>query len=425
MQEREHTVRSRLARVGAAALTTALVGLVAAPASAATVVARASATGVVLTAGGQPAGSGTYEVTHDGTSQTSTGSNRPAVSALTGQSLVAAGVLAQDATTHLEGRAGHSAACAGLAGDGASVAAVGDGECLSPGSNLSLSAGSLDLSGLRIVDSTVLMGLDQQVQDALRPALAPVVSALQGGLQTGLRQLGDPGLFLDLGAVQSSCQAGPGTASGDASLAGVAAYAQVAGRRVDLLSLPVHPAPNTHVATDLGAVATAVEDALRSQLTTALDGSLGPLGAAVDQAAVLDNVLANISSQLGPLDENLLSGTLNKQSRPSADAIDVTALDLDVLPAAAQLGMQALSLQVGRSTCGPGDRIAPTVAVEQPAPPRAAPKTRVLPTRVTAGLAGDDTSFSRGRLLLAVGALLTVAVGAGALDLRRQLRRER
>ena len=159
-----------------------------------------------------------------------------------------------------------------------------------------------------------------------------MVSGLQGGLQTGLRQLGDPGLFLDLGAVQSSCQAGPGTASGDASLAGVAAYAQVAGRRVDLLSLPVHPAPNTHVATDLGAVATAVEDALRSQLSTALDGSLGPLGAAVDRAAVLDNVLANLSSQLGPLDENLLSGTLNKQSRPSADAVDVTALDLQVLP---------------------------------------------------------------------------------------------
>ena len=45
-------MRSRLCRVGAAALTTALVGLVAAPASAATVVARASATSVVVTAGG-------------------------------------------------------------------------------------------------------------------------------------------------------------------------------------------------------------------------------------------------------------------------------------------------------------------------------------------------------------------------------------
>ena len=87
--------------------------------------------------------------------------------------------------------------------------------------------------------------------------------------------------------------------------------------------------------------------------------------------------------------------------------------------------MQALSLQVGRSTCGPGGQIAPAVAEQQPAPPRAAPKPRVLPTRVTAGLAGDDSSFDRGQLLLAVGALLTVAVGAGALDARRQLRRER
>jgi hypothetical protein len=62
---------------------------------------------------------------------------------------------------------------------------------------------------------------------------------------------------------------------------------------------------------------------------------------------------------------------------------------------------------------------------QQPAAPRAAPKPRTLPTRVTAGLAGDDSSFTRGELLLAVGALLTVAVGAGALDARRQLRRER
>jgi hypothetical protein len=176
------TTRTRVARLAAAGLTLALTGLAVSPATAATTVARASGTALTLSVGGSPAGSGTYAVTNDGTHQSSTGTNRPGVSALTGQSVVSAGVLAQDATTSIRDRAGFSAACAGLAGQGSSTVAVGDGDCLTPGRTLSLAAGTLDLSHLRVVDSTVLQGLDQQLQTALQPVLDQVVPALQGGL---------------------------------------------------------------------------------------------------------------------------------------------------------------------------------------------------------------------------------------------------
>jgi hypothetical protein len=412
-------MRQPVLRASAFALATALVGLAAGPATAATTVARASASAAVVTVGGTPTDSGTYRVTNDGTRETATGSNRPAVSALRGQSLVSAGVLAQDAITSTSGR---SAACAGLAGQGATVAGVGDGGCLTPGGTSALSVGTLDLSQLQVVQSKVLQGLDQQVRTALQPVLDSAVEALQGSLQTGLRQLGDAGLFVDLGVVESRCTAAPGSAEGNATLADVGAYVQVGGRRVDLLSLPVHPAPNTRITTGLDGVAVAVQDALRSRLSTALAGALGPLAAAVDRAAVLDNVLANVGSQLAPLDQDVLSGTLNRQVRAGAGSIEVTALDLDVLPAAAAFGPQPLSVRLGSSTCGPGDRVAP-VARPRPVARLQAPARRpVVPRRVTAGLAhGEDHTG----LLLTLGGLLVLAAGAGVVDFRRHLGRGR
>jgi hypothetical protein len=205
-------------------------------------------------------------------------------------------------------------------------------------------------------------------------------------------------------------------------MADVGAYVQVGGRRVDLLSLPVHPAPNTRITTGLDGVAVAVQDALRSRLSTALAGALGPLAAAVDRAAVLDNVLANVGSQLAPLDQDVLSGTLNRQVRAGAGSIEVTALDLDVLPAAAAFGPQPLSVRLGSSTCGPGDRVAP-VARPRPVARLQAPARRpVVPRRVTAGLAhGEDHTG----LLLTLGGLLVLAAGAGVVDFRRHLGRGR
>jgi hypothetical protein len=389
--------------------------LAAAPAQGAAPAAQASATAVRLTVGGTPTDSGTFAVSHDGISSSARGNNRPQVTVLGGQSLISLGTLAQDATAYVEEHQGASAACAGLAGDGASLLAVGDGSCLAGGNNLQVSAATLDLSGLRLVSGTVLQGLDQQLQTVLQPVLAQVLPPLQTGLQTALTQLGDPEVVLDLGALQSSCRATVGSAAGDASLLDSAAYVTVAGQRVDLLSLPAHPAPNTKLATNLDQVVKLVLDDVRSELTTALAGALVPLGAAIDQAAVVDSVMTNLSAQLAPLEQNVLDGTLNRQVRPTADTIEVTALDLRVLPVLAQYGVDLFHLEVGMSQCGPSSRLAQA----PPSPPTRSFTPRV-PTSVPAGAAAADSAVVGPWGLVA---LLVLATGGGVAVVRRVSRR--
>lgn len=408
------TRRMRVRTTLAAATATGLLVLVAAPGTAATPVADGTASAVVVTVGGTPTDSGTYTVTHDGTTQSASGSNRPVLTGLGGQSLLSAGVLAQDAATSVADGNGRSAACSGIAGQGASTVAVGEGSCLTGGQTMRLSADTLDLGTLTIVEGTVLQGLDQQLATALQPVLGQVLPALSQGLQQGLQAIGDPGLYIDLGAAQSHCVATPGAATGDASLAGGGVYVEMMGQRVDLLALPSDPEPNTNVATGLGKVSDMVRSTLRTQLTQSLDGALGPLAAAVDQAAVIDTVLANLSAQLGPLDENLLRATLNRQTSSGLGNIAVEALDLEVLPAAAQLGVEALRVQLGRSTCSAGT--APVVVASAPAQPT---KKRVdkglpaVPTAVPGGLASAPADDRDWPLYALAGLLLAGVLAAG------------
>jgi len=420
-----HTRSTNVRKIGTAAAAVtgaaALVLLSGAPGVAATPVAQASATAVSLTVGGQPADSGTFRVQNDGTSQSATGSNSPAVTALGGQSLVKAGTLAQDATTRVTDGRGYSQACAGLAGQGATVAAVGDsGTCLSPGQAVTIGAGSIDLSRLQIVSSSLFQGVDAQLQGQLAPLVQPLTSALQTGLTQAVGQLG-LAVNLDLGAVQSSCTAGPGTADGTARLAGARAYVQVGGQQVDLVNLPADPAPNTKVVGDLGDVAALVENAVRTQLTTVLGNLPGgialPIG--VDQTAVLNNALGSLGEQLKPLQDNVLDITLNQQTRPAADQIEVTALDVALLPVAQQqFGVTAFDLEVGTSVCGPSGEVAaeaPAAPAATPSPtptrtPQAPPK---VPTSVPAGLASaDEPASSHWGGLLAIAGLAVAGVGA-------------
>ncbi len=406
--------RRPLLTLGATGAAASLVLLAAAPGSAAVPVARASATALELTVASSPVDSGTYAVSNDGRRETSTGSNSPALRALGGQSFLSAGTLAQDASTEVVDRTGRSAACAGLAGDGATLVAVGEGGCLTPGDNASISAGNLDLSDLRIVQSDLLAGMDQQLQQALQPVLDQVLPAAQDALQTVLTQVGDPEVLLDLGAIQSQCVAGPRGASGDAQLADAALSTTIAGRRVDLVALPVHPGPNTKVATDLDAVVTAVTDGLETELTTAFDGALSQVGDLVDQVeqALNDNVVSAVAAQLAPLEDNLLDGTLNKQMRPQAGAIEVTALELRVLPAAADFGIEPLSIAIGRTACGPSGRVAvPGSPAPAPAPTTPPP---TVPTSVPAGLAAAPASPADSGSTVALGALAVALLVAGA-----------
>ncbi|MBF4163479.1 hypothetical protein [Nocardioides acrostichi] len=412
-------VRRRGLQAGALLSTAAVLSLTAGPALAADTVSQASATALRVTVASTPTDSGSYTATNDGTKETTTGTNSPAVTALGGQSFVQAGTLAQDATATVRNKSGHSAACAGLAGDGATAVAAGDGACLTPGQNLQLDAAHVDLSNLQIVQSDLLMGLDQQLQNALAPVIGPLTDALNQALTTALSSA-DLGVFLDLGAVQSQCTAGPGTASGDAQIVDASAYAQFQGTRIDLVSLPVHPAPNTKVVTGLGDVTQAILDALNSEFTTAIDGQLGALGGAIDQAAVLAAALQQVSDQLGPLEDNVLDITLNKQSRASKDQITVTALDLSVLPVASGFGVDLLGAQIGESACGPSGRV--TVATPTPTP-TATPTT--VPTSVPAGLeSADDASggLGTGGSAALIG-LLALSAGAGVASYRRAMNR--
>lgn len=414
---------------GAALVAAASVAtLAAAPALAADPVAQASASAVTLDVAGQNGYSGTFSATNDGSKQTTSGNDKPLITALGGQSLLSVGTLAQDATTSVDasGR-GSSAACAGLAGQGASLVAAGSGNCLTGGNALQLEAGTLDLSKLQIVQGTVLNGLDQQLQSALQPVLGTLLPALSQALAQGAKALGNPGIFLDLGAVQSNCTATPAGVSGDSSLANAAAYVQIpGGQRIDLVKLPVHPAPNTDVVTKLGSgVVGAITSALKTDLASTLGGQLGALGVVVDQTAVLNNILDQLGEQLKPIDNDLLKATLNKQTK-SDGAITVTALDLSVLPAAQQfVHSDLLHLTVGTSTCGPNGRVVTPAAA-------AVPKSDThhssnpVPTTVPAGVADayplSDHALTAGRVALL--ALVGLgATGAGLVGYRRRLHR--
>jgi hypothetical protein len=162
-----------------------------------------------------------------------------------------------------------------------------------------------------------------------------------------------------------------------------------------------------------------VLDALRTEFETAIDGALGPLTAVVDGAEVLAEALGQVGEQLAPLEENVLDVTLNKQEMPSKDSIVVTALDLNLLPAAETAGFEVLSAQIGESACGPNARVA-----NDPDPtPDPNPTPDPVPTAVPAGVesAGSQGGLGEGGNL-ALLALVALSAGAGVASYRRSLR---
>lgn len=415
-----------LVRSGVTVAAASLALVAARPALAAAPVARASATALRLGVAGQGTDTGTFTATHDGTRQTTSGNDAPAVPVLAGQRLANLGTLAQGATTSVVSGGGRSAACSGVAGQGATLAQVGDGgSCLTGGQAITLDAAHVDLTHLAVADDAALAQLSPGVTSLL---LGPV----SGALAQVLGALGNPTLGVDLGAVQATCTATPTRADGDASIADASAYIQAPQPigHISLVQLPVHPAPNTHVMTDLSAVAEAIQQAVDRELATAIGGQagplgpvLGPLGLTLDQ--VVDQVQSNVTDALGPqlapLEQNVLDIELNHQERPAANAIDVTALDLSVLPAAKQaVGADLASLVIGDVSCGPNGRVAapaPAPAVRHPEEPAAA-----VPTVVESG-AGSWEADPSPLALAALGGLVVAGTGAGVWGFRRQLRR--
>jgi hypothetical protein len=374
------------------------------PALAADIVSRSSANALTIAIAGNGQGSGTVTATHDGKHESVQGDTAPPVHVLGGQQLLSAGVLAQEATATADGDgAGRSAACAGIAGQGGSVAQIGDSSCLRPGQPIGLTLANLDLSDLVVFDqNTQLAPLNQATDPVIKQAVGPLTQQIS---QAVTAQAGNGGIFGgSLGAVESRCTStAGGGADGTATIVDGRIGAGFGGQTVDLLDFPVHPAPNTKLVTDLDKVVDLFLTALRADLNNTLDGQAAPLAAAIDpiQEQIVDAAIGQIAPQLKPLEDNVLSATLNAQTRPAIDSITVSAIHLEVLPAAsAQLGAPVAQADLANVTCGPNGRVTPT---SQPLP--------AVPTVIDSGT--DDGSGGVGDYALVAGAL--VMIGAGGL----------
>jgi hypothetical protein len=442
-----HTLRLGL-RAGAVVGATALAALATAPAFAADTVAQASAQSLALTIAGNPAVTQTVTATNDGTGQaTNDHSTIPNIAGvLPGNNALGAGVAPQAAGANADGT---SYACAGIAGTGGGIVHTGSSSCNIDGSPITLNLGTLDLGSLTF-DPTSALG------DALKPLSGTVLDTLIQTLQTSLigpltgsltsSPLGTVAFGGTVSAIEASCTATPDAASGTAHVVdtqgGTTATpitATIGGRTFVVAQLPVNPAPNTHVVTQLDDVLQNVENAITTEVTHAVDGAasglnsvLQPLFAQI-QSQLIDNLVAQLQPVLQPLQQQVLDITLNKQSSSDAGKrIDVTALDLQVLPAAASFtGSSLVSGQLGHVTCGPNARPgtpakpqssaspAPIVGPHGNGPANTHGHHSSTPLAVDAGLAGE-AGHGHAALYAGLGSLaLAGAAGAGALGYRR------
>lgn len=383
-------------------------------------VSQSTSNAITLSIANNPASSGTVKATNDGDTQTKTGDSNPVIGVLGNQSLLNEGVLAQSASATVDSDGnGTSAACGGLAGEGAIVVNVGDSDCITPGDPVGVSLANLDLTGATIIDPSSAIGALSALNQIGPALLAPLTNAIS----SALAPLGNTGLAGTLGAVYAHCNAAPGTATGDANIVDSKLTLSVAGNDIDLVNLPANPPPNTHVVTDLDVVLDTVIDALKVDLNTTLNGLGAPINLILDpvQDALVDGVIAQVADALAPLEDNILDITLNKQTK-SKGKIDVTALDLQLLPAAAQFtGGSLVAAQIGHVSCGPNSKVTDNTPSASPTPtPTETAGTPEVPTIVDSGLAGNGDHTARD-ILTATAALMLLAGTAGLIGYRRLL----
>ncbi len=427
-------------RAGAVIGAVSLAALAASPAFAADPVSQATAQSLQLSIAGNTGISQIVTATNDGTSQTKNdASTIPTIAGvLPGNNALGAGVAPQDAGANANGT---SYACAGIAGTGGGIVHTGNTACNINGAPLTLSLGSLNLgtatldpasalgAALKPLTGTVLDPLIQQLQQAL---LTPLTSALSSS-PLGSVQLGGT-----LSAIEATCAATPTKATGDTHLvdtqggsANTPITATIGGQKVTLVDLPANPPANTHLLVHLDTVTQTLIDAIKVQLNNTLAGpSTGtPLAALATglgtglqtlQDSLITQLVKQLQPALQPLQKNVLDVTLNKQVvSDGGRKIDVTALDLQVLPAASSFtGSSLVSGQIGEVTCGPnaGRQVASTPQGNgKPVPQQhhhpAAPQGGV-PTAVDAGVSGDSGSHNMPLMIGLGGLVATYAAGA-------------
>jgi hypothetical protein len=405
----------RVLRIGAIIGAAAVSTLAVAPVFAAAPVSQATSNAITLSIAGSPISSGTVKATNDGTNETKTGETNPVVGVLGNQNLLNIGVLAQAAEAKVDADGnGISAGCGGIAGQGASVVNIGDSTCLTPGQPVGVSLANLALSpNLALIDPASAIGALSALNGIAAQLLSPITTAISDALAP----LGNTGLGGSLGAVAARCTAGPGTAEGSANIVDSKLTLSLAGNDIDLLNLPAHPAPNTHLVTDLDQVLNAILDGVKEDLNTTLDGLAAPLATVVDlvQTTLVNTLVAQVADALAPLEDNILDVVLNEQSS-TADTIDVTALHLKLLPAISQFtGSPLIEAKIGQVTCGPNGRVG------KPNPPTDTPTDGGPnpPTVVDSGLAGNDHTTRD--VLMATAALTLLAGTVGLIGYRRML----
>jgi len=424
---------------------TSIAALAAAPALAADPVSQATAQSLDLTIGGQSAISQLITATSDGTSQTKTdGSTVPTIAGLLpGNNALGVGVAPQDAGANTDGT---SYACAGIAGTGGGIVHTGSTSCDIDGAPITLNLGTLSL-GSQVVDPQSALGA-ALAQTPLGSALNTLLTTVQSSLVKPLTSsLATTPLDIQLGgtlsAIEAQCTANPTAASGSAHLVDTHGGSTptpitvtVGGQSGVIANLPVNPAANTHLPTQANALTQTVIDALKVELNTAIGGQLQPLAGALGsglqqvQDAIVNQLITQLQPVLQPLQQQILDITLNKQvSSDSGRKIDVTALDLQLLPAAAQFtGSSLVAGQFGHVTCGPnaGRAVTTPQATALPASSSSGSSSSsssddddsdTVPTSVNAGLAGDDQDNTG--FYLGLGGLVAVGAAGTAYAYRR------
>lgn len=435
-------MNGRAKRWGAALGAITLTTLAASPAYAATI-SQAEAQAINLQVVGNSAVSQQVTATNDGSGeQKNDASTLPTIaSVLPGTNILGAGVAPQEAGANSDGT---SYACAGIAGTGAGIVKVGDSGCDIEGKPL-----DLDLANLQLGE--VLLGNDSALGSALNgvPGIGDLLTALGTNLDglvaqisgaVGSTPLGEIEIGGSLSAIAASCVATPDSASGKATLADTSGGSNATPITVTLpgvpeplvvANLPANPEPNTHVLVNLDSVTQTLVDALTVQLDTMLGGALQGLGLPLllqqVQEQVLTTLVAQLQPLLQPLQENVLDITLNKQEKgDDGRSITVTALDLQVLPAAQQFtGSSLISGEIGKVSCGPNAR----PAAADPAPqedeeesaPAAGPKPQANAAVPTAVDAGADHNDGKGFMILGATGVLTLLAAMAGLSAYRRL----
>ena len=427
----------RLLRSGAVIGAITVSALAVAPAFGAAATSQATAQSLQVSIAGNTAVSQKVTAKNDGTTETkSNSSTLPTLaSILPNTNLLGAGVAPQQAGANNDGT---SFACAGVAGTGSAGALVSAGKssCDIDGKPLTLDLANLNLGNVLLGDGAITTALNGIPGiDTILQTLGLQLTDLVGKISAQLKPtpLGEITIGGALSAIEGQCTANPDAAKGTTKLVDTSGGSNQTPIAVTLpgvqgpivvANLPANPPPNTHVLVNLDTVTQTLVTALTTEINTALQGQLANAGLGAALQTIQDKLLVPLVAQLQPLlqplQQNVLDITLNKQSTGDAGrSVDVTALDLQALPAAKQFtGSSLIDAQIGHVTCGPNTR----ATAETPAKGGNAdsPKLPDVPTVVDAGLAGHQDHTAR-NVLGATAALMLLGGTAGLLGYRRML----